>query len=353
MTPLVSVIISTYNHEQFIADAINSALAQDYPAERTEIIVVDDGSTDRTLEVARSFEPRVRVFQKENGDHAALIAFGVAHASGELVGLLDGDDVWLPHKLSRVVQQFAKDPRTLMVYHSFLFWDCRNNSTWEYPYFSEVSGDVLSDRRKLLSYTAASTSSLTFRRDAFQRITQDFPLHRAKMFDTFLYSTVIFLGPVSCVPEVLTKNRIHGNNRCEAGQSGPEEATVRRRIARRKVTTSALRDWIWANAPKSARPQGRIILRRWRVVQHNYEVLLGPPSRFRRFSYILRSALLEYPSSRLHTAYRILYALVDFIVGDRARYLEGVRTRVNGVRARLRRGKNSEHTAVTDSPSSL
>lgn len=335
MNPLVSVIISTYNHERFIAEAIDSALAQDYPAERMEIIVVDDSSADRTAEIARSFEPRVRVFQKENGDHASAITFGANHSTGDLVAFLDGDDLWLPNKVSRVVEEFTNDPRTLMVYNKYVFWDCRDNSTWVPDYFTEISGYVLADRRKLLSYSAASTSSLAFRRKAFQQLTNNVLLDRAKMFDTFLFSAVIFLGPVACIPEVLTKNRIHGSNRWAAGQSGPDEVNIRRRVARRKSTNAALRDWIWANAPKSTRPQARILLRRWRVVQDDDASRLGPPNRFRRFARACRLALLEDPSSRTHVAYSILHAIAALIVGDGARYLEGARTRVNRVRTRV------------------
>ena len=68
----VSVLIDTYNHERFIEQAIVSALEQDFPAGEREIIVVDDGSTDSTAEVARKFEPHVSLIHKPNGGEPSL-----------------------------------------------------------------------------------------------------------------------------------------------------------------------------------------------------------------------------------------------------------------------------------------
>ncbi len=71
-----SVLIDTYNHERFIEQAIVSVLEQDFPAADREIIVVDDGSTDRTAEIVRKFEPHVRLLRKENGGQASAFNAG-------------------------------------------------------------------------------------------------------------------------------------------------------------------------------------------------------------------------------------------------------------------------------------
>jgi hypothetical protein len=186
-----------------------------------------------------------------------------------------------------VAQEFAKDPRTVMVYHKYMYWDSRESKVWDSGYFAAVSGDVLADRRKLLAYCAASTSSLAFRRNAFEPLTR-IPSDRAFSYDTYLISAALFLGPVACVPEVLTKNRVHGNNRWEAGQDGPGPATLRRRSARWGAMIEVLRDWINANAPESVRPQARVLLRRWTLVRENIEFGLTPPGRIKFFLYQLR-----------------------------------------------------------------
>src|SRR6202790_2350271 len=91
---LVTVLIDTYNHERFIERAITSVLEQAMPMDDVEILVVDDGSTDRTPELVRRFEPRVRFLQKPNGGQASAFNFGFAQARGEIFATLDGDDWW-------------------------------------------------------------------------------------------------------------------------------------------------------------------------------------------------------------------------------------------------------------------
>src|ERR1700731_3606272 len=110
MKPAVTVLIDTYNHERFIEEAIVSVLEQDFPACAMEILVVDDGSADRTPEIVRKFAPRVRYLRKENGGQASAFNFGIPQAQGEIVAFLDGDDWWAGGKLSAVVGVFAESP---------------------------------------------------------------------------------------------------------------------------------------------------------------------------------------------------------------------------------------------------
>ena len=78
--PSVSVLIDTYNHEQFIEHAITSVLEQDMSMADVEIVVVDDGSTDRTPEIIRKFEPRVRLIRKPNGGQASAFNTEIGRA---------------------------------------------------------------------------------------------------------------------------------------------------------------------------------------------------------------------------------------------------------------------------------
>jgi len=115
--PLVSVLIDTYNHERFIEQAIVSALEQDFPAGDREIIVVDDGSTDSTAEIAHKFEPQVRLILKPNGGQASAFNAGIPECKGEIVSFLDGDDWWVPNKLQLAVYELEKDPELGAVGH--------------------------------------------------------------------------------------------------------------------------------------------------------------------------------------------------------------------------------------------
>ena len=119
MKPAVSVLIDTYNHERYIEQAVVSAVEQGFPATECEIIVVDDGSTDRTAEVVRKFAPRVRLLSKANGGQASAFNAGFAETRGRLIAFLDGDDWWAKGKLAAVLDAFARDPQCASVSHAY------------------------------------------------------------------------------------------------------------------------------------------------------------------------------------------------------------------------------------------
>jgi glycosyltransferase involved in cell wall biosynthesis len=109
--PLVSVITAAYNSEDFLGEALRSLFAQDY--EPFEAIVVDDGSTDGTPEVAQAFP--VVYLRQENAGPAAARNAGLAVANGELVAILDADDLLPPNKLSIQVGHLLEHPEVACV----------------------------------------------------------------------------------------------------------------------------------------------------------------------------------------------------------------------------------------------
>ena len=92
MQPTISVIIPVYNTEKYIADAVNSVLAQNYPD--LEIIVVNDGSTDGTLDVLKSFDDKITIINQENQGQSVARNVGIQQSHGSIIGFLDADDVW-------------------------------------------------------------------------------------------------------------------------------------------------------------------------------------------------------------------------------------------------------------------
>src|SRR5215831_667914 len=102
--PLISVLITTHNYGRFIEEAIESVLSQDFPSDQVEILVVDDGSTDDTPERVKKYGLRIRYLYKPNGGQASALNFGIARACGEFIALLDADDLFLPGKLRRIIQ---------------------------------------------------------------------------------------------------------------------------------------------------------------------------------------------------------------------------------------------------------
>jgi len=91
----VTIVIPAYNEERSIASTIASALALDYPKERLEIIVVDDGSKDRTYEIAKRYEseqhPRIRVLTKPNGGKGTALNLGIKNSASDVVVTMDAD----------------------------------------------------------------------------------------------------------------------------------------------------------------------------------------------------------------------------------------------------------------------
>ena len=105
---LVSVIIPAYNRQTYIKDAIESVLAQSHRP--IEIIVVDDGSTDHTAEIAKAFQGDVRCFLRKTGGPAAARNDGLKLARGELISFLDSDDLWPPNSLTSQLQCLNTHP---------------------------------------------------------------------------------------------------------------------------------------------------------------------------------------------------------------------------------------------------
>src|SRR5262249_50749837 len=116
----VSVLIDTYNQEKYIEQAITSVLEQDFSASDREILVVDDGSTDRTPEIVRKFEPQVRLLRKQNGGQASAFNLGIPQCRGEIVAFLDGDDWWATNKLTHVSETLASDSSLGIVGHGIV-----------------------------------------------------------------------------------------------------------------------------------------------------------------------------------------------------------------------------------------
>lgn len=127
--PSVAIAVPCFNEERMLSSTLKSLLALDYPSEKLDIIVVDDGSSDATLARARAFEQdaRVRVFHKKNGGKHTAMNLALQHTNAELIGCLDADSIVAKDALHRIVSVFedrrvaavtpgihVKEPRTLL-----------------------------------------------------------------------------------------------------------------------------------------------------------------------------------------------------------------------------------------------
>jgi glycosyltransferase involved in cell wall biosynthesis len=122
--PLISVICAVRDGERFIAEAITSATAQ--TGVRLEVVVVDDGSTDRTPAILAEMaarDPRISVITQANRGVAAARNVAIGHARGAYIAFMDADDVWLPDKLRRQLELFIRDPDLALAFTGYAFTD--------------------------------------------------------------------------------------------------------------------------------------------------------------------------------------------------------------------------------------
>jgi glycosyltransferase involved in cell wall biosynthesis len=192
--PLVSVIIAVYNCERYLAEAIESVLAQTYS--HTEIIVVDDGSTDGSAAVAGHYANTVNYFYQPNAGVAAALNKGLTVSSGDFLSFLDADDIWEPEKLEHQVSAMD-DPRVDMVFGQI-----------EQFYSPELN----TQRSSVGVMPGYSKGTLLIRRQSFSRIgsfSEQFQL--GDFIEWYLRAAELGLNSLM-LPEVVMRRRIHAGN---------------------------------------------------------------------------------------------------------------------------------------------
>lgn len=203
---LISVVIPTYNHVRFLADAIQSALEQSYPT--VEIIVVDDGSTDNTYALVESFGDRVHYIWQENRGLSGARNTGIAAAQGEYIALLDADDFWEPNYLETVHRVLAADPQLGAVYSGLQFVNSKGERLPQ-PCVSIVPSDQLYDR--LLDGEFFAPSAVLVRRTCFDQVgVFDLALRASEDWDMWLRVAQVY--GFAGVAQPLLNYRVHGSN---------------------------------------------------------------------------------------------------------------------------------------------
>jgi GT2 family glycosyltransferase len=211
--PFVSVLIDTYNHDRFIEKAIVSVLEQDFPAAEREIVVVDDGSSDRTPEIVRKFEPHVRLLRKANGGQASAFNAGIPECKGGIVAFLDGDDWWARNKLASVVRAMAAEPSVGIVGHGIVVVGRDDGEQSEILregfrfQANTIEGGKLFRRRGAF----LGTSRMTIRAELLGRIGA-VPEAIEIQADEYLFTLAAVLAEAQILPEALTYYRMHDAN---------------------------------------------------------------------------------------------------------------------------------------------
>ena len=117
--PVVTVLIPTFNRAHILPECLESILAQTYT--HLKIIVINDGSTDKTSEVIKPYLDRITYVEKENGGKSSALNTGLKYATGEFIWIMDDDDAALPDALEQHLEVFKKDPTTDFTYSGYYF----------------------------------------------------------------------------------------------------------------------------------------------------------------------------------------------------------------------------------------
>jgi glycosyltransferase involved in cell wall biosynthesis len=207
--PKVSVVINSYNYARFLGRAIESGLRQKAPGVDVEIVVVDDGSTDKTPEVAAAYTGRIRYYRQSNGGQAAAIHSGCQLAEGDFICLLDADDEFAENKVARVLEAFAEDGSRGAVYNSYDRMDAAGVLIGEHAVWSRAGQDV---RQYGLFWMAGGvpTSCISLRRDVARKLVM--PKEFRLCADTYILAALPHLTRIGWINDPLTFYRIHGEN---------------------------------------------------------------------------------------------------------------------------------------------
>jgi glycosyltransferase involved in cell wall biosynthesis/peptidoglycan/xylan/chitin deacetylase (PgdA/CDA1 family)/SAM-dependent methyltransferase len=301
-TPLVSAIVIFLNEEKYLSEAIESLFAQTYPY--WELILVDDGSTDASTQIAREISAahRDRVRYLEHNGHmnrgmSASRNLGLRHARGDFIAFLDADDVWLPEKLERQVAILLSQPSVGMVCAATKYWFSWTgkpaDGEKDYVQALQVETDVVIAPPRLLTALhplgeapAPCQCSLLIRRDVIERV-GGYEDAFLGFYEDQAFLTKVYLSEPVFVSAICTdRYRIHPES-CSAlvRKSGTEDQYRQRYLEwfsqylqERQVTDPEVRDAIEnALAPyKVQREHGW----RWyiRVAGGNVARLSHPPS---------------------------------------------------------------------------
>ncbi len=200
MSPITSVVIPTYNRWPLIAEAVDSVLAQSF--RDFELIVVDDGSTDDTVNRLAKFGGRLRLFKTTRRGVAAARNFGVSQAQGRYVAFLDSDDLWLPRKLEIQIA-FLDRHLEIQICQTEEIWIRNGVRVNAKAVHRKPSGDVFV---RSLDLCLVSPSAVMMTSDLFQRVggfDESFPV--CEDYDLWLRVASAYSVPL--IPEALVVKR--------------------------------------------------------------------------------------------------------------------------------------------------
>jgi glycosyltransferase involved in cell wall biosynthesis len=209
--PRASVIVTAYNLDRYLPEALDSALAQESPGGPVQIIVVDDGSTDNTPDVLAAYADRVEVIRQENGGLVKAVDAGLGAVRGEYIALLDADDIWPLDRLRRHVELLDANPHVGLVHGDMEVIDADGATL--HPSFFTWKQDTPSNGRvlaRLVKDNFVSGGASTFRASLMPAI---WPIPADAAYpDWWIATNIAAVSEILYDPANANRYRYHGGN---------------------------------------------------------------------------------------------------------------------------------------------
>lgn len=213
---MISILLCTYNRENLIKESIESILNQTY--EDWELLLVDDGSTDRTREILETYkDPRIRFFfLEENKYYCAAANYGISQMRGEYLAIANSDDLWHPKKLEIQMEYMKSHPECGACFtYASLIDEKGNPADLEFPEMATLLNKRMYSRKEWIRYffrdgNCIAHPSALITREALEK-TDGFHLLYCQSADLYMWIQIVRYFQIYMIPEKLTLFRCHHN----------------------------------------------------------------------------------------------------------------------------------------------
>ena len=216
MHPAISIIVPVYNAEDSLKKCVDSLLCQ--TEKNSEIILVDDGSTDGTLDVVRAFgDPRIRIVRNQSQRcYTANFENALHHAQGDYIFICDQDDVWLPNKVETIVH-YLRDEGYSVVAHDAIVTDAQLQTIA--PSYYSIKGHIFRNLTGNLLRFSFLGCCLAVRKEVLAKALP-FPAdHLLCTHDNWLFLCAAAIGKPKVLDQPLIYYRRHAGNTSQGGQN--------------------------------------------------------------------------------------------------------------------------------------
>jgi len=232
MTDLVSIVIPVYNAEKYLEETILSCIHQTYP--NIEIIAINDGSTDNSLEILKKYSDQINIISKENGGQSSALNAGIKVMTGDWIKCLNDDDVNYPNAIQELISETKKFPndKKIIYYSDFDYIDSNSKIIGKHVYANRSHLSQFDQNVSLLHNMYGNVSSSLIHKEVFEKYglwTEE--VKYATDYELWLRLCLQYGFRMHRIPKTLLKYRLHpGQLSREMEKFSPNEAEIVRNL---------------------------------------------------------------------------------------------------------------------------